>query len=99
MGQGSSYAYPKCHLRCIAFVEGVSRPTFSKCYFVTVGGGYNKEYAVYALDNGNNYGRPLNTNMAHSSIFRHHPLHRLWSVVCFRKSQRELVKVYTLAQN
>ena len=41
------------------FDMGYSESTFSKYAFVRGGGGHKKEYAVYARENDDNYGRPL----------------------------------------
>ena len=38
------------------FDMGYSESTFSKCFWE---GGHKKEYAVYARENDDNYGRPL----------------------------------------
>ena len=38
---------------------GYSESTFSKYAFGRGGGGHKKEYAVYARENDDNYGRPL----------------------------------------
>ena len=40
---------------------GYSESTFSKYAFGRGGGGHKKEYAVYARENDDNYGRPLST--------------------------------------
>ena len=39
---------------------GYSESTFSKYAFGRGGEGHKKEYAVYARENDDNYGRPLN---------------------------------------
>ena len=39
--------------------HGHFESTFSKYAFGRGGGGHNKEYAVYARENDDNYGRPL----------------------------------------
>ena len=36
-----------------------------------LGGGHKKEYAVYARENDDNYGRPLITDDAHTVLLRH----------------------------
>ena len=41
------------------FDMGYSESTFSKYAFGRGGGGHKKEYAVYARENDDNYGRPL----------------------------------------
>ena len=40
--------------------HGHFESTFSKYAFGRGGGGHKKEYAVYARENDDNYGRPLN---------------------------------------
>ena len=41
------------------FDMGYSESTFSKYAFGRGGGGHKKEYAVYAREHDDNYGRPL----------------------------------------
>ena len=42
--------------------HGHFESTFSKYAFGRGGGGHKKEYAVYARENDDNYGRPLNVS-------------------------------------
>ena len=46
------------------FDMGYSESTFSKYAFGRGGGGHKKEYAVYARENDDNYGRPLSSDVA-----------------------------------
>ena len=44
----------------LRFSQGVSKSTFSKYSLGREGGGHKKEHSVYALDNVDNSGQPLN---------------------------------------
>ena len=44
--------------------HGHFESTFSKYAFGRGGGGHKKEYAVYARENDDNYGRPLSQLLA-----------------------------------
>ena len=59
-GHATTRTYFECRFMThFHFDMGYSESTFSKYAFGRGGGGHKKEYAVYARENDDNYGRPL----------------------------------------
>ena len=78
--------------------HGHFESTFSKYAFGRGGGGHKKEYAVYARENDDNYGRPLICKLL-ETIIRNHMMDFLVKHKLINPSQHGLLKARSCLTN